>query len=242
MKGKFDHLTGPGASRRFGRVFWHWALRLVILILARIDQHGVERLPEKGPVLLYFNHIHYVDPFVIVGLLRGKRYVVPIAKDELASGPIIGKWVTWFGVIYVERGKGDLTATRAGLSVLKNGDVLMMSPEGTRNKVDHSLQKAQPGLGMFVRRTNPVLQPVAIWGTPAFPGSFKHFRRPTFHIRYGQPFRIAIPPGIQRREADVIIGDLAMEELAALLPEEMHGVYQPRQQPHPWQIPVDAEA
>lgn len=241
MKQGFDHLTGPDAPRRWGRRFWHWALQMLIRILVRIDQQGVERLPEAGPVLLYYNHIHYVDPFVIVGLLRGKRYVVPIAKRELASGPIIGKWVSWFGVIYVERGKVDMKATRAGLAVLEHGDVLMMAPEGTRNKVDHSLQPAQHGMALFVRRTNPVLQPVAIWGTPDFPGAYKHFRRPVFHIRYGQPYRIAVPPDVRRQEADVVISKLAMEELAALLPESMHGVYQPRQQPHPWQIPLKAD-
>ncbi len=204
--------------RRLGRRFFHWLLRLLIFVLVRIDQQGVEHLPKDGPVLLYYNHIHYVDPFVIIGLLRGKRYVVPIAKTELSTGPVIGQWVTWFGAIFVERGEVDISAARAGLEVLKNGDVLMVAPEGTRNKVNQSLQKAQPGLGMFVRRTNAILQPVAIWGTPSFPGDFRYLRRPVFHIRYGRPFRVVVPPDVSRREADVLISDLAMEELAALLP------------------------
>ena len=219
MNRSFDYAIGPDAPRRIGRRFFHWFLRLLIFVLVRIDQQGVEYLPKEGPVLLYYNHIHYVDPFVIIGLLRGKRYVVPIAKTELSTGPVIGQWVTWFGAIFVERGQVDISATRAGLEVLKNNDVLMVAPEGTRNKVNQSLQKAQPGLGMFVRRTNAMLQPVAIWGTPSFPGDFKHFRRPVFHIRYGRPYRVATTPGISRKEADDLISDLAMEELAALLPE-----------------------
>lgn len=241
MQRNFDHLIGPDAPHRVGRRFWHWALRSLIFLLVRIDQQGIEHLPEKGPVLLYYNHIHYVDPFVIIGLLRGNRYVVPIAKTELSTGPVIGQWVSWFGAVFVERGEVDISAARAGLAVLKNGDVLMVAPEGTRNKVDQSLQKAQPGMGMFVRRTDAVLQPVAIWGTPSFPGDFKHFRRPVFHIRYGQPFRVIIPSDVPRREADELISDLAMEQLAALLPERMHGVYPPRQEPHPWLIPVGVE-
>lgn len=242
MQRNFDHLVGPDASRRVGRRFFHWLLRLLIFVLVRIDQQGVEYLPEKGPVLLYYNHIHYVDPFVIIGLLRGRRYVVPIAKSELSTGPVIGKWVSWFGAIFVERGEVDISAARAGLDTLKNGDVLMVAPEGTRNKVDQSLQKAQPGLGMFVRRTDAMLQPVAIWGTPNFPGEYKHFRRPVFHIRYGRPFRVVIPPDVSRREADVLISDLAMEELAALLPADMQGVYSPHPEPHPWLIRVGSLA
>ncbi len=241
MDRNFDHLIGPGAPRRVGRRFFHWLLRLLIFLLARIDQQGLENLPKQGPTLIYYNHIHYVDPFVIIGLLRGVRYVVPIAKTELSTGPVIGKWVTWFGAIFVERGEVDITAARAGLDVLKSGGALLVSPEGTRNKVDHSLQKAQPGMGMFVRRTDAMLQPVAIWGTPSFGSELKHLRRPVFHIHYGQPYRIAVPPGVSRKEADDLIGDIAMEELAALLPESMHGVYQPRQEPHPWVVPVGSD-
>lgn len=242
MNRSFDHLIGPDGPRRIGRRFWHWALRSLIFLLVRIDQQGAEYLPEEGPVLLYYNHIHYVDPFVIIGLLRGKRYVVPIAKSELSTGPVIGQWVSWFGVIFVERGEVDISAARAGLNVLKNGDVLMVAPEGTRNKINQSLQKAQPGLGMFVRRTDAILQPVAIWGTPSFPGDFKYFRRPVFHIRYGRPFRVVIPPDVSRREADLLISDLAMQELAALLPTDMQGFYTPRQKPHPWLEPVGGPA
>jgi 1-acyl-sn-glycerol-3-phosphate acyltransferase len=241
MQRNFDHLIGPDAPHRPGRRFFHWLLRLLIFVLVRIDQQGVEHLPENGPVLLYYNHIHYVDPFVIIGLLRGGRYAVPIAKSELSTGPVIGQWVSWFGTIFVERGEVDISAARAGLAVLQNGDVLMVAPEGTRNKVDQSLQKAQPGLGMFVRRTNAVLQPVAIWGTPSFTSELKRLRRAVFHIRYGRPFRVVVPPDVPRREADVVISDLAMEELAALLPADMQGVYSPRQEPHPWLMPIGAE-
>jgi len=132
-----------------------------------------------------------------------------------ASGPLIGWMIDGCGAIFVDRGGADVGAMRAALEVLEQGHVLLLAPEGTRNKVDHSLQPAQKGLGMMVRRTNPVLMPVAIWGTPDFPGAFKGFRYPRIHVRFGEPYRVNVPADVPRREADAAVSDLAMQELAA---------------------------
>lgn len=230
----YTTLSTPQAPQRLGRRFWHFLLEVLIRLLVRLDVQGQERLPATGPVILYFNHIHYVDPFVIIGLLRKVRYTVPLAKIELAHGPIIGKMVQWFGTVFVERGEVDMAALRAGLAVLEAGYVYMISPEGTRNKITHSLQPAQRGMGLLVRRTQATLLPVAIWGTPDFPGAYRKGHRPTIHIRYGRPFKMHVPADVDRRTAESEITSYAMQELAALLPKQMQGVYAPPQQPHPW--------
>ncbi len=230
----YTYLCTPEAPRRWGRRFWHFVLELVLKALVRLDVQGLELMPRTGPVILYFNHIHYADPFAIIGLLRKVRYTVPMAKIELAHGPIIGYMVRYFGTIFVERGEVDMAALRAGLATLDAGYVFMIAPEGTRNKLTHSLQKAQRGMGMLVRRTGAVLMPVAIWGTPDFPGAYLKGRRPTVHIRFGRPFRMHVPAGVDRRTAEGEITDYAMQELAALLPPAMRGVYAPPAAPHPW--------
>ncbi len=238
MSEDFTYLARPGPWPRFRRGFWHVILYGLVRLLLGIDQRGVERLPAQGPVILYFNHIHYADPFVIIGMLLGNRYAVPIAKLELSTGPLIGKMVRWFGTIFVERGEADMPAFRAGLAVLEAGHVFMISPEGTRSR-GQGLLPAKRGTGMLVRRTHAVLQPVAIWGTTDFPGFYKRGKRPVAHIRYGRPYRFEIPPDAPRKEVEAIVSDYAMQELAALLPEELRGVYQPPAAPHPWVRFVD---
>ncbi len=230
----YTYLTTPDAPRRWGRRFWHFILALVIRLLVRVDVQGLARLPAQGSVILYFNHIHFTDPFVIIGILRKVRYAVPMAKVELAQTPVIGKLVQWFGTIFVERGEVDMAALRGGLATLDAGYVFMIAPEGTRSKRTHSLQLAQRGMGMLVRRTQAMLMPVAIWGTPDFPGAYLKGRRPTVHLRFGRPFKMHIPPGADRRVAESEVTTYAMQELAALLPPAMQGVYTPPTQPHPW--------
>lgn len=230
----FTYLTTPDAPRRWGRRFWHFVLHLLVRLLVRVDMQDLERLPKTGPVILYFNHIHSIDPYVLIGLLYRVRYAVPMAKMELLSMPIIGKLTRWFGAVFVERGEVDMAALRAGLATLEAGYVFMIAPEGTRNKVTHSLQPAQRGMGLLVRHTQAALLPVAIWGTPDFPHAYREGRRPLIHIRYGRPFRMHVPEGVNRRTAESEITDYAMQELAALLPESMRGVYAPPKRPHPW--------
>ncbi len=236
MTEDYTYLAKPGADRRWGRRIWALVLIFLIQTLLRIDIQGLERLPKDRPVILYYNHIHYLDPFIIVGLLRAVRYTVPMAKRELASGPVIGKLVEWFGVIFVDRTSVDIAAVRAGLAVLEEGYALLIAPEGTRNKSDHSLKPAQKGLGMMVRHTDATLQPIAIWGTPDFPRSYRRLKRPLIHIHYGVPYQIDIPENTHRRKSEAVITDMAMQELAKLLPEPMHGVYQTPDAPHPWMI------
>ncbi|RME82142.1 MAG: 1-acyl-sn-glycerol-3-phosphate acyltransferase [Caldilineae bacterium] len=234
MKHAFAHLATPEAPRRLGRRLWQLVLWLLIFILTRVEVEGESRIPGSGPLIIYFNHIHYLDPFILAGVMGHIRYAVPVAKRELASGPVIGHLVDWYGSIFIERGQADVGAIRASLDVLAAGYALLISPEGTRNKESHSLQRAQKGLGMLVRHTGATLMPVGIWGTTDFPAVFKQGRRPTIHLRFGRPFRMHIPEGVQRKVVEATITDYAMQELAGVLPKSMWGVYRPPAEPHPW--------
>lgn len=224
---KLNKLAYPDAWRRFQHWLWSLIVYWLALLLYRLDVQGLENVPKQGPTILYYNHIHYADPFVIAGLLRHARYSVPIAKLELKSGPVIGKLVTWYGVVYVDRSIADRNAMRESLEVLDAGGMLTIAPEGTRNEVDQSLLPARRGIGFLTRRSGATLIPVAVWGTVDFPRSFRQRRRAVAHVRFGQPFRVDVPADFGKRQAEMLITDRAMTELAAILPEEMRGAYAP---------------
>ncbi len=226
-------LAHPGAWQRFKRWLWEWALVILANLLYRFDEQGKERLPRQGPVLLYFNHIHYADPFVLISRLKRVRYTVPIAKRELLDEPIIGKLTDWYGAIFVSRGDADLVALRAGLAVLDAGHVVMVAPEGTRSRTG-ALMQAQRGLGFLARRTHAVLQPVAIWGTPDFPSANKRGHRALVHVRFGRPYRVELPETMNRKVSESAVTDFAMQELAVLLPEHLRGVYAPAPSTPEW--------
>lgn len=209
---------------RFRRRLAYALLDRLVRLLLCVHQEGEATLPP-GPLIVYYNHVHYADPAVLLALLRGRRYAVPIAKEEVLDLPLIGYFVRHFGVILVARGQADVEALRVAQRVLENGHVLLIAPEGTRNRVDFTLQAARRGMAFLVRRTGAALLPVALEGTERFPATLWRGRRTPITVRWGRPFRLNLPDGLPRREAEALITETAMRELAALLPATKRGAY-----------------
>lgn len=142
----------------------------------RINIIGLEHFPREGGVLLCSNHISNLDP-PIIGI-TAPRQLHFMAKSELFSVPLLKRLLPKLNAFPVKRGMSDRAALRKGLSVLKEGHVLGLFPEGTRSKTGE-LQKGLAGAGFFALRTEAKVVPCAIIGP------YKPFKRLT--IVYGKP-------------------------------------------------------
>jgi 1-acyl-sn-glycerol-3-phosphate acyltransferase len=191
--------------------------------LVKIDGvEGLEHFPLEGPAILMINHIAFVDPIVVLGLMP--RDVVPMAKVEAFHYPIIGVLPRIWGAIPVHREETDRAAIRAALQVLEAGEVVLLAPEGTRNP---ALQRGKLGVAYLATRANAPVVPAAVTGTQGFP-TLRPFRwnRSGARVRVGRPFRFRWPgPKRPGREALRRMTDEAMYVLAAMLPEGLRGVY-----------------
>jgi 1-acyl-sn-glycerol-3-phosphate acyltransferase len=209
-----------------GRYVWQPVLRLLLWLLLRVRVKGRERVPAAGAGIIYYNHIHWLDPPLICATSR--RYAVPLTKIEVRTWPVVGLLLRWYHVIFITRGAVDRVALKATWEVLADGDIAVISPEGTRSS-DGVLLEAKEGLA-FIARAVPGawLIPCAVTGTPAFSFSFPHvLRRPRVTLTYGKPFRFRWPLAGERASRDDLraMTDEAMAELAACLPPEMRGMY-----------------
>lgn len=216
-----------------GRPITGAILRFLIWLFLRVEVRNAQHIPATGAGIIYYNHIHWLDPVIICGQLA--RYAVPLTKVEASRWPLVGQLLRWFHVIFITRGVVDRAALQATWEVLADGDISVIAPEGTRS-LDGQLQAAKEGLA-FVARQAPDcwLIPCAVTGTPAFHWKFPLLNRPVAVLTYGQPFRLrwprdaagafAIPDGRTGRELLRSMTDEGMAQLAALLPEEMRGAY-----------------
>src|SRR4030043_1627096 len=76
-------------------------------LLAKVDHvEGIEKVPVRGPAILMINHINFIDPFVVLHILP--RNIVPMAKIEVYSYPIVGIFPRLWGVIPVRRGEVEI--------------------------------------------------------------------------------------------------------------------------------------
>lgn len=206
-----------------GRVFWGAVLNFLIRLFLRIEVEGAENVPRTGAGIVYYNHIHWLDPVLISA--RFPRYAVPLAKIETSRWPVVGWLLRWYGVIFITRGAVDRTALQATWKVLEAGDVSTISPEGTRSR-DGRMQQAKEGLAFVARQVPQAwLIPCAVTGTPAFSWSLKSvLHHPVVILRYGRPIKLLWP---ERTNRDILraMTDEAMIVLAQLLPPEMRGDY-----------------
>ena len=172
---------------RFCR-FW---LKVFIPILYRVNIKGIENFPKEGPVLIYCNHLGILDFFLISYKL--KRQVHFMAKAESFKNPLMKIILDGLGAFPVNRGKGDIASIKKTLSLLKQGKVVCIFPEGTRvRKKPHV--KAKAGAAMFAYRSNALIQPVAIRG------KFNLFSK--IDLFFGEPYRINFDKSKEHNKED----------------------------------------
>lgn len=205
--------------------------RILARILARIRIEGdPSSLPRRGPLVLAANHLSNLDGVVIGGWLTpalGRR-IHWLAKKEMLAWPLAGRLLAMSSFHPVDRGSGDVEAFRLAHRILEAGNVLFVFPEGTRSRTG-ALGRAQDGLAALALRTDPVIVPLAIWGTErVWPRG--RLPRPGGQVvlRIGSPFRLSeleLPAGTDRRLAKTAATTAIMARIARLLPEAYRGVY-----------------
>ncbi|MGG3470803.1 lysophospholipid acyltransferase family protein [Neobacillus pocheonensis] len=170
----------------------------------RVQAIGVENIPKEGGVLLCCNHINNFDP-IILGIMAS-RPVHYMAKEEIFRVPVLGGIVRKCNAFPVKRGMSDREALRKGLSVLKDGHVLGLFPEGTRSKTGE-LGKGLAGAGFFALKTDAYVVPCAIIGP------YKSLRK--LKVVYGQP--IAMEEARKTKASAEQVTELIMSEIHKLI-------------------------
>lgn len=178
------------------------------LLWALADFHleGAEKMPRDGALIVVSNHIHFVDPPLLGGVLP--RYIRFMAKTEAFKAPWGLMFTTAYGAFPVRRGEIDRKALRQAEAILRNGGAIGMFPEGHRSH-GSGLQAGFGGAAFIARRTGAPLLPVAVWGTEA---AFRQRPRWPITVRVGDPFHTA---RAATREAST---DEIMCRIEALLP------------------------
>ena len=128
---------------------------------------GVENLPEKGGYILAFNHRSWKDVPLSYYAVPGYRHF--LAKEEMYNSKF-ARWIfPKMGAIAVDREKIDLSTIRKISKVLRDGEVLGIFPEGTRNKENEDeMLQFKNGAALFALQAKVPVLPVYIYKKPRF--------------------------------------------------------------------------
>ena len=164
MSARID--TVPLLYWTLGKGVFAGATRVVV----PLRTYGAERVPRQGGAVLAVNHAHWID-VPVIGTVCPRR-IVYLAKAELHKVPGFGGLVRAMGTLAVRRGESDREAIRLARETVRDGHLLGMFVEGTR-QASGEPGKALPGAAMVAIQEDVPVVPTAIFNTRAWrPGNF----------------------------------------------------------------------
>ena len=174
----------------------------VTRLVAPIRSYGADRMPLHGGVVVACNHFSWLDPAVLG--TTSPRTIYYMAKMEAHGVPGLGELIRAFGTFSVRRGESDREAVRRMREIVREGKVLGMFVEGTRQRAGVP-GTVQPGAAMVAVQEKVPVVPVAIHGT-------QHWKVGNFapvSIAWGEPLRFDELPRNAKgyREASARIQD-----------------------------------
>ena len=153
-------------------LYWflkRFALGPVLRIFFRPWVEGAENVPAEGAAILASNHLSFSDSIFLPLMLE--RRVTFLAKSDYFTGSGVKGWLTasfmrGVGQLPVDRagGKASNAALKAGLKVLRRGELLGIYPEGTRSP-DGRLFRGRTGVARLALEAKVPVIPVVMVGT-----------------------------------------------------------------------------
>ncbi len=195
--------------------FARWVASVLFYYPWRVIVRGSDRLPATGAFILAPSHRSLLDiPWAARATRRRVRF---IGKASLYQMPILGRIFTTLGGFSVERDGSDRSTLRASIASLRNGDIIAIFPEGTRQR-GPVLGEFQPGVAYLAIKSQVPVVPIGISGVerPFGPGRLPRFQRGVMLI--GEPMT---PPVV----ASTVVKREVVEEFTAAIRVEMQRLF-----------------
>lgn len=176
-----------------------------------------EHLPQTGGCILVANHVSFLDPLLICAMMPRVVHYITYAFFYYLP------WLHWYCkrvyCIPVKKDGKDISAFKAALRVLKQGEVVGIFPEGVRSATGE-LGEGEPGVALLALKAGVPIVPIGIHGTyEAFPRGAKFPKPVVVTLKLGEPFRleeyfdVRSPKTVETQQAAV---ELIMTKIAEL--------------------------
>jgi 1-acyl-sn-glycerol-3-phosphate acyltransferase len=185
--------------------------RPVVSGLYRLRTRGAEHLPEGGFVLAA-NHTSNFDPWPLGIPFLPRRQLRFMAKSELFN-PVLAPFLRAGGAFKVNRGKSDVEAMRTAIDLVRAGEIVVMFPEGTRQRKGlRKKREARPhtGAARIALAAEAPLVPAAISGTDRLS------RFGPLRVAYGQPVDLSDLAAMDTKAAAAVATERLMDAIASL--------------------------
>lgn len=198
---------------------------------ANIEVIGAENLKKvKKPAIFISNHLSNSDALVLNHILKFQDLTF-VAGIKLSKNPITNMGILIIKTTPIKPNSPDKDGLKKIISIIKNGNNVLMFPEGTRSRTGEMCE-AKKGILLIAKLTKAEIVPIGISGTEKLlPIDRNDMAAESFHyadvkIKIGEPFLL---PEKQKEEDRKNYEESAMnyimKNIANLLPENYRGIY-----------------
>ncbi len=191
--------------------------------LAKIKIKGCENIPKKGPFIVVCNHFNRLDaPFIIFAIKKPISFLM--ASDQTIEAQIM--WAPWlYGFIPTNRQKIAPSTIKKAIEAIKKKEVVGIFPEGAAT--EQVIRPAKNGAAYLAMTMSVQILPISLIGMDDIGANWLRGVKPNLKIHIGKPFLPKALP-IDRANRNELVketGEEIMCRIAALLPDEYHGIY-----------------
>jgi len=129
---------------------------LIVALIFHVKVIGRENIPA-GAAIICANHSSWADPFLIMTAIRNKEQLHMMAKKELFDFKPLGAILRGIGSFPVNRESADITAVKNTMNYLKEGEKVVIFPEGTRVDKDLSVRAKNGAVRIADKMKVPIL-------------------------------------------------------------------------------------
>jgi 1-acyl-sn-glycerol-3-phosphate acyltransferase len=178
--------------------------------------YGIKNLPRKGGFILAANHVSNLDP-ILMGSTCPRR-VSFMAKRELFCNSLVSWFLFQLGAFPVKRGVADIYALKESIHRLKNGQGLVLFPEGGR-QFNGLSDKPEAGIGFIAVKTGVPIVPAFIKGSDkVLPIGAKFFHFNKISVYFGKPRALSFEErdkqiSVERRMPYQDVARLVMDDI-----------------------------
>ncbi len=214
---------------------FYWVVKAILTPLLRVLYRpwteGLENVPETGAVILASNHLSFLDS-IFMPLMVPRRVTFLAKSDYFTERGLKGRlkrmFFTGVGQVPIDRsgGRASEAALLTGISILNEGRLLGIYPEGTRSP-DGRLYRGKVGVAKMALQADVQVIPVAMIGTFEVQPQGKVLPRvKRVGVRFGKPLDFSRYAGLEDdRFVLRSMTDEIMYELMSLSNQEYVDVY-----------------
>jgi len=211
--------------------FVNFYVNLQIKNHARLDVKGLENLNSdfKRPYMFVCNHLSNSDGLVLNKVLE-KENIIFVAGRKLESNSMTNLGFKVVRSIPILPNSPDKDAIKKIVNAVKEGNNILIFPEGTRSRTAKMLE-GKKGILLFARLTNAPIVPIGIWGTERFMPIENDMDKEVFYdadinINIGEVFNLPEKSDEEtKRSWEDNCLNYIMMRIAELLPKEYRGFY-----------------